>query len=204
MSKFMKKPTNGGYNHQYRLEVLKSVLKAYKVILAKDRSGEVPMYRSWDYDREERDIKKAKKVYSWYKSGGRYDSVMMVPATGSELRRGVEERLTVDDKVRVVEMTGERLVSVLKRVINSGEKVMCAREDCLLCCSEGRGSCSAARVVYEIKCKECDKTEFKAVYVGETARTAYPRGKEHVDNRDKEESMMRKHEVEVHGGDMVD
>ena len=30
-----------------------------------------------------------------------------------------------DDNVRVVEMTVERLVSVLKRVINSGEKVTC-------------------------------------------------------------------------------
>ena len=42
--------------------------------------------------------------------------------------------------------------------------------------------------------------------MGETARNAYRRGKEHVDSRDKEkeESMMRKHEVEVHGGDRVE
>ena len=132
----------------------------------------------------------------------------MVHATpGAELRRRVEDRLkTVDDKVRVVERAGERLVSVLKRVIGGGEKIKCGREDCLLCSSEGRGSCTAGRVVYEISCKVCDLTEFKAVYVGETARNAYKRGCEHVDSRDKEkeESMMLKHELEVHGGEKVD
>ena len=134
---------------------------------------------------------------------------MMMPATpGSVLKKNIERRIKeVDDKVKVVEKTGEKLVSVMKRLVKKGEKEGCGREDCLVCANGGKGDCMAARVVYEVRCLKCEENDIKAIYVGETYRCGYVRGTEHMDLyeavREKVESMMKNHSEEVHGGEKV-
>ena len=51
----------------------------------------------------------------------------------------------------------------------------------------------------ELVCQEC-----KDKYIGETSRSAYSRGKEHLHslNRREEQSVMWRHACEKHGGDI--
>ena len=67
-------------------------------------------------------------------------------------------------------------------------------------CKEGRGKggpCRKSNVLYEFTCQQCP-----AVYIGETARNLYSRGREHNSNYQKrqQESFMQKHQLEAHNG----
>ena len=73
------------------------------------------------------------------------------------------------------------------------------REDCLVCRTDGKGPCDRQSVTYEIKCTECNN-----IYVGETSRSAYTRGKEHeksLSNKE-ERSALWKHCKEKHNNEM--
>ena len=45
LSTYMKKLQTSGYDESYRLEILKSIIKAWKRILEKNKSGERPLHR---------------------------------------------------------------------------------------------------------------------------------------------------------------
>ena len=66
---------------------------------------------------------------------------------------------------------------------NPWGKVKCERELCLSCPDSkegGGGKCREEGVVYTISCKKCRTEGVLAQYWGETARTAYERGEEHI------------------------
>ena len=68
----------------------------------------------------------------------------------------------------------------------------------MVCRNSEGGRCRTDGVTYEVKCKRCD-----CVYIGETSRNAYTRGKEHasdVNNR-RENSPLYTHILEKHDGD---
>ena len=44
-----------------------------------------------------------------------------------------------------------------------------------MCREDGKGPCDRQSVTYNIKCGECND-----IYMGETSRSAYTRGKEHM------------------------
>ena len=59
----------------------------------------------------------------------------------------------------------------------------CERENCLCCpySKEGKGgTCRREGVVYTIVCIKCEGEGKKAEYWGETSRTGYERGEEHL------------------------
>ena len=94
MSNYMQKLFNSGYNQQFRSEILLSVMKAYRNIVGKHESGEKPLHRDREYQKEERRKTKENKVKSWYRKNGQYDSVMFVPLTpGSVLKGRIQERI---------------------------------------------------------------------------------------------------------------
>ena len=75
-------------------------------------------------------------------------------------------------------------------------------------CKGGTGSCGLCKkssVVYEIACQLCPEDQ-QAVYLGETARNVYTRGKEHQRNYAKREpeSFMHKHQQAKHYGAEAD
>ena len=61
--------------------------------------------------------------------------------------------------------------------------------------------CRKSNVLYEIACELCPEAE-KAVYLEETARILFTRGKEHQKNYQKKEgeSFMKKHQEDSHSG----
>ena len=85
----------------------------------------------------------------------------------------------------------------------------CPSKDCLAC-KEGRGkggSCLKSNIQYELECGLCTE-EQKGVYIGESSRNLYTRGKEHVgkyrSRKRNHDSFMKKHQVEKHGGREAD
>ena len=83
----------------------------------------------------------------------------------------------------------------------SFEKAKC-EDNCFVCMSEGSGNCRRSNVSYEIV---CDRVGCKDVYIGETSRNAFCRGREHLKGLEsmKDESVLVEHLKECHEGDTL-
>ena len=90
-------------------------------------------------------------------------------------------------KFKVVEGGGKTVQRAVQKS-NPTASGSCKGGDCTVC-KGGTGSgglCRKSNVVYEIACQLCPEDQ-QAVYLGETARNAYTRGKEHHRNYAKRE-----------------
>ena len=187
-----------GYSERFRHDVVQSALAAYKKIVELDKSGVRPLYRTKDWKRSERKKEKENKKRQWFRKGG-YSSNIVVPATpGSELRRRLENDVRGSGvKIRIVERAEVNVKRVLQRSdpLRRGED--CGKNDCLVCTTGGKGSCKSSGITYELKCTSCGD-----VYIGETARSAYVRGREHLQalRSEYDSSVMLRHCREKHDG----
>ena len=68
-----------------------------------------------------------------------------------------------------------------------------------MCRVDGKGPCDRQSATYDIKCAECND-----IYIGETSRNTYTRGKEHMKSLAKKEerSALWKHCKEKHNNEM--
>ena len=95
LNPFMLKLKNSGYGIKFRKEILDSAIKAFDKMLVDDKNGTKPMYRSKDWNKEERMKAKLNKKLDWWnsqKSKIQYKSVLFVTPTpggilASELRK---------------------------------------------------------------------------------------------------------------------
>ena len=117
--------------------------------------------------------------------------------------------------VKVVERTGPTLKSQFP-LGNLWEGQKCEREDCTTCNqgAEELADCKKPSVLYENICGTCNpgavkggnmeevRSDVPTLYVGETSRTIYERSREHWTDwkRRKDNSHIKKHQEEVHGG----
>ena len=127
-------------------------------------------------------------------------SVLFVPHTpGSELAKRLrkeEERVSkvAGYRVKIVERTGTQLRRILCKK-NPFTGLPCGRERCLSCRNEKTaGQCRRRNITYMMTCDTCNREERKeevtdagvvgaqetAAYVGETYRSSYERGREHL------------------------
>ena len=84
LNQFMLTLKNSGYSKKFRKEVLDSSLKAFQKMIEDDRNGTKPLYRSRDWNIEERQLSKARKRLNWWNSANakiQYTSVLFVPPT---------------------------------------------------------------------------------------------------------------------------
>ena len=84
LDKFMLKVKNSGYNTKFRTEILDSILKAFEKMVDDDLKNIKPLYRSKNWNAEERAILKSKKKLNWWntdKSQTKYTSVLFVTPT---------------------------------------------------------------------------------------------------------------------------
>ena len=139
-----------------------------------DANGEKPLYRPREWRALERERERRKRRDNWFRKGD-FDTVVFVPATpGSQLkRRYIREIKATEFKIKIVEQSGTTLKAMLQRS-DPFKQRRCADADCLLCRTDGKGSCRSTGVTYELVCQAC-----KSKYVGETSRSAYTRGREH-------------------------
>ena len=65
----------------------------------------------------------------------------------------------------------------------------------MVCRSSNSGSCRRENITYQIECKDCNY-----IYIGETSRNAYTRGKEHLAACEKADpnSVLYEHSMNVH------
>ena len=136
-------------------------------------------------------------------------TVLFVPQTPKgELARRlqvVESRISKlsGEKVKIVERGGTQVKQILHKS-NPWSKGYCHRVNCLTCLhGDGTQSCFEKNIVYKISCKECEekvKDKKIAVYVGQTSRSMYERGQEHLMGLRKmqETSPLFKHVSEEH------
>ena len=188
-----------GYSKKFRYEVVDSALKAFRARQRAEREGERPLHRPKEWRKVEREKEESERKSNWYKRGGN-ESVIFVPATpNSRLRKEYQKEIKQQGfNIKVVEKAG----IAIKRLLQKSDPFkprQCEREDCPVCSTGGKGPCDGEGVTYEIKCVQCN-----SVYVGETARSAYTRGKEHVKslNNKEERSALWKHCKEKHNSEV--
>ena len=82
---------DSGYSEKFILEIVQGGVRGFEKQFESDVSGECPLYRPREFQREKRDKAKKLKRVAWQKPS---DSVLFVPSTpGSELAKGLEEAL---------------------------------------------------------------------------------------------------------------
>ena len=106
-----------------------------------------------------------------------------------------------------MERGGETIRDMLCRN-NPWKNRKCERSSCLVCptSKEGKGGeCRQEGAVYRIQCLKCREESRVAEYWGETARTVYERGEEHVEGLESkwEKNSLWKHSLIYHGGELV-
>ena len=127
-------------------------------------------------------------------------AVLNVPCTPmgklAKLIQKAENRFAEMHKVawiKIVESGGKKLKDMLIDS-NPWKETDCERERCITCMTAGvqsedvpgdmkakAGTCKTRNITYEIFCVTCMRNGELTKYVGETARSAYERGKEHLD-----------------------
>ena len=133
------------------------------------------------------------------------------------------------ERVKIVEKAGTKLEDILTKT-DPWKGLDCGRENCFLCATKaltGKGlsqDCSKRNIVYEIKCLTCEEQEMSKIkeiangdqkklkelregikihkYLGETGRSAFERGFEHLNQLTtlSDNSHMLKHVVAKHEG----
>ena len=198
LSKFMLKLKNSGYSEKFRAEIVKSVKKAYELIVLKDITGERPMYRSrHQIEKEKKENAKIKSNW-WNKNisnqNEKFSTVLFVPPTPhGELARLLKEREMAlnqnrDMKIKIVESGGTKFKNMIMKSDPFPEK-KCENNICPFCQntqntvvnSLNKFSCETANVGYTIICEKC-----KGTYEGETSRKAKVRALEHLKDLEKQ------------------
>ena len=108
-----------GWDAKHRYDFIQAGLLGYKKQLEQSDAGATPLYRPWEWNREERDNKKLLAKSSWYRP---VDATMFVLATlGSELCNIIQN--IVNNKtpelgmsVRVIETCEHKVCDSLVRL----------------------------------------------------------------------------------------
>ena len=185
----MLKLKNSGYNFKFRKEVLDSEIKAFQKMKDDDQNDIKPMYRSRDWNAEERQISKSKKKSNWWnnsKSEIQYKSVLFVATTpGGALAKQLRQReaeLNKNNKerIKIVEKGGLKIKDILGSK-KTFQKSKCIQKNCPLCTSsqfietsdeETKIPCNTNNIGYEWTCLTCKEKNILKVYAGETGRSA--------------------------------
>ena len=189
------------------------------------------MGRKRGWKRKERKMPE-KETSEKGEKGVKLQSVIFIQHTpNSELAKRIRDKLKELEKVgnikiKIVERTGDKLSDILHKS-DSWSDEDCGRVDCLVCASAGekdvKGKCKKRNVIYETYCETCEmedgeqiegenkekkkeenkgKKVYKNVYIGESNRSSYERGKEHLEDflRLDSGSHLLKHLVTKHPG----
>ena len=176
-------------------------VRAYEKQLERAERGEIPLYRPKGYEEEERIRKKMRSKSSWCKP---FDTVVFIPPTpdgelAKRIRKVAKELGKDEIKVKVVEEAGKKLRTILPGMT---KETNCGRVDCLMHSMGSRGDCNVEGVVYRGTCKLCATNGKSAIYIGESGRSMYTRGKEHLivikNPNNHKNNAFAKHSIEHH------
>ena len=182
---------NSGFDIKYRTEILDSALVAFERIMVEDKSGTKPLFRSRDWNKEERNKCKNEKKHNWFKTGPEdieYKSVLVVPVTkGGRLAKDVKKReeeinRNSDERIKIMEGGAIKMKDLLV-IKDPFPQPICEMKKCILCknsIGDKNGTpCNASNVGYRLVCETCEERGIVKVYEGKTSRAARIRGAEH-------------------------
>jgi hypothetical protein len=196
---YMVRMKQGGYSEDYRYSVLCQALKVYRKMRDDHCQGVRPMYRPREWEMEERREVKRKKRSSWFQKGGFIAPIMVPPTPKGELAkllREITEKEAQDGiKFKIIEHGGSTMKSILQKS-NPTASDHCDESGCMVCRS-GNNRCRVNGVGYKQTCQLCP-TASQWVYIGETARNAYTRGKEHFNKALADPSYFLRSHTDVH------
>ena len=124
-------------------------------------------------------------------------AVIFIPRTqGGELARRIRE-IEKDlakhslQTVKVVERNGDRIEHLLVKVDPLGDP-LCQRPECFSCktTDKDQGKCRQTNIVYRIQCNPCNTLGSKVNYWGETSRSAFERGAEHLGSWGRQSQLL--------------
>ena len=165
-----------------------------------------------------------KKVQNNAKEEPETVTVMFVSQTfGGELAKRLQKEENkiakmTNERVKVVERGGTTIKQILTKS-NPWAAGFCSRAGCLMCENgDGKQNCMEKNIVYQISCLECaaaastggdgvnniDQGRCRlALYIGQTSRTGYERGREHLEGLKKknENNPLYKHVADKHNDD---
>ena len=200
LSFYMARLQSSGYDHAFRLDILKSALNAYEKKKEAEKEGE-KMHRERTWNRKERKKQKEQRKRNWFKNGEN-DSVLFIPATpDSELKNKIQEEIRRQNgRIKVIEKSGTKIVRLLQRNDPFKKKECTDALNCLVCSGQKPGGCRDNSVVYSIQCTGGCGHE----YIGQTGSNAYTRGKQHFEGLQKksEENALWKHCFKDHDGNI--
>ena len=115
----------------------------------------------------------------------------------------MEQGLGFSGRVKYVEEIGSTLEDIITTKDPWG-KDPCGRKWCFSCQTDP-GKCTRQGIVYHIDCLICSQEGLRTQYVGESARTAFDRGAEHLGalKRMDQKHPMVEHHLEEHRGQQV-
>ena len=206
LTEYMARMKKADYGEKYRKNTLVKSLAIYDKMRRNDEQGEVPLNRPRQWRKSERTSKKQQKKKTWSSKGGCIAPIF-VPATPqgelvTQLREIAEKETETQMKFRFVEYGGRTVKSKVQKS-NPTANPGCNNGDCLACQNGGGqgGNCLRSNVLYELGCNLCSGAS-QCVYIGETSRNLYTRGKEHIgkylSQKQNNESFIKKHQIEKH------
>ena len=225
LSEFSSRMRDSGYSDKMRREVIESGVKGYEKQVSRDEIGECPLHRPKGYMNEERQKQKQLNRNAWYRP---FDTVLFCPPTPkgqlAKQLRAIAHRTSEEMpmKIKIVEKAGISMKTLLpglqitEKCQNNNNKT-----DCFIHKNDGRGNCRTENVVYKSTCLDCAEKgpdeipewqerrlekgkSIKSIYIGETSRSAYQRGKQHVHAikypKKHKKNAFAKHAIEYHKG----
>ena len=210
VTEYMRRMKVAGYPEKYRKEILKRAIGIFDKKWEDHRNGVQPIYRAKSWKKEERRRAKASKKVNWATKGG-YIAPIFVPTTpGGALLKMMREVADSEAKegikFKIMEVGGRTLKRTFQRS-NPTATPGCMDPECIACKDErGKGgNCRRNNVNYEIECHLCADGG-RPVYIGETSRNLFTRGKEHMGSEhregteEREAGFAHKHMEQYHQG----
>ena len=224
LMRYMDELAGMGFGTEWRSRVLRSALLGYRRILYNETVGKTRRNRlsactaikrrvqklcgsnTWFKQSSNEDVQECKKRTPKFQVGGEKptESIMFIPYTeGSTFKKSLQEaecHLAGYGTIRYIETTGRTLESSL--VVKDPWSGSCHRDNCFPCISGRTGQCQKQNVTYRIDCQLCKLEGKVATYFGETARTMYDRGSEHLSGlvSGNPDNVLVQHMEEEHQG----
>ena len=209
LTEYMARMKAAGYKEKYRREILTHALGIYDRKWTEHKNGIRPIFRPKSWKKKERkEAKKCKKL-NWATGEGHIAPIFVPTTPGGELvkrmRKVADNEAREGIKFRIMEVGGRTVKGELQKS-NPTATPGCTKGDCIACHAErGKGgNCRRNNVNYEIECHLCPEGN-RPVYIGETSRNLYTRGREHMSGgrrtgtaEERESTFVRRHMEEYH------
>ena len=209
MSDWDLKMNRSGYDQSFRANVIQAAIKIYNHKILTELNGGRPMYRPAGWNAQERNTEKLVKRQTWYQGTGKERNLaplIIDPTPSGQLEKEINNilkeasRLT-GIRVKMCQRGGNKISSAAKS--DPFASKLCDRLECPVCSSpESNGQCKHSNVGYQLICETCKEQGITATYEGETSKSGYERGIQHVTGLTKkaEDAPLWKHNELVHEG----